>query len=140
MKKRRSNNFISRKIDLLFDIIGKGLFRISLFASTKTAEAASVYFDIKEKSKDLIKTNLEVAHEHIKNNNFFDAKLRYKFILKQDKANFEALSTLGYIYLQEKNFEKAKFFLEKSLESVVNENEKLEIEELLHKIKNHVNF
>jgi uncharacterized protein HemY len=138
--KKRKDSFISKKIDLLFNIIGKFLFRTSLFASKKTAEAVSIYFDIKEKSKDLIKTNLEVAEEHIKNNNFFDAKLRYKFILRKDKTHFEALSKLGYLYLREKNFEKAKFFLEKSLESVIDSSEKLEIESLLEKIKNYANI
>jgi uncharacterized protein HemY len=137
MKKRKGNNFIAKKIDLLFDIIGKGLLRTYIFASTKTAEAVSIYFDIKEKSKDLIKTNLEVAQEHIKNNNFFDAKLRYKFILRKDKTHFEALYALGYLYFQEKKLEKAKFFLEKSLESVVDKNDKLKIESLLEKIKNY---
>lgn len=134
--KKRNNGFLSKKIDLAFSFIINAFVKITIFLSGKTGELFAFAKDVKEKSKDLIKTNLEVAEEHVMNNNLFDAKLRYKFILRMDKQNFQALSLLGYIYFKEKKLQKSLFYLEKSLPFVPNQEEKQEISEMIEKIKN----
>ena len=134
MKKRKNSGFLSSKINFLFSLLGK-LFIVSAQVSAlKLADLISKFHDVREKSKNLVETNLDVAEEHLKNNNFFDAKLRYRIVLKMDPANLKAMMGLGFIFLSEKDEEKAKYFFTKALETDITEKERALIESILFEI------
>jgi Tfp pilus assembly protein PilF len=124
MKKRKNNGFFKKQIDAAFNYITKFFFIIVNFFASKSGEVAFQVSEIRAKSKDLVGTNLQLAEEHLKNNNFFDAKLRYKIVLRMEKTNFEALFGLGYIALLEKKLEKAEEYFNKALQYAPNEQEK----------------
>ena len=90
-------------------------FKIANFFSTKSGEVVYNINEIKQKSKDLTGSNLELAKMHLQNNNLFDAKLRYKIVLKISPNNVEALCGLASIYFIQKKIQKAEEYFEKAL-------------------------
>jgi Tfp pilus assembly protein PilF len=71
--------------------------------------------DIKERSKNLAGVNLELAKNYLQNNNLFDAKLRYKIVLKIKPNNAEALCGLASIYFIEKRMKKSEEYFQKAI-------------------------
>ena len=51
-----------------------------------------------------------------------------------DPANLKAMMGLGFIFLSEKDEEKAKYFFTKALETDITEKERAEIESILFEI------
>lgn len=136
MKKQKNSGFLSSKINFLFSLLGKLFIVSAQILALKFADLISKFHDVREKSKNLLETNLDVAEEHLKNNNFFDAKLRYRIVLKMDPTNLKAMMGLGFIFLSEKDEEKAKYFFNKALEGEITEKERAEIESILFEINN----
>jgi Tfp pilus assembly protein PilF len=135
MKRKKNDSFLARKIRFGFEKIAESISFVVHFFTTKSGELIYEFTEMKRKSKNLVQTNLDLAREHLQNNNIFDAKLRYKLVLKLDKMNFEALFGLGFIYFTQKNFYKSKANLSKALEICSNEEAKGEILKMLEYIE-----
>jgi hypothetical protein len=133
MKVRKNRSFLSQKIDEVFIKLKDFTFQCANFFSTKTGEVAYNINEIRHKSKDLIGSNLQLAETHLQNNNLFDAKLRYKIVLKLDKNNVQALCGLASIYFIQKKLDKAQELLKIALEFATEEARE-EILELLNTI------
>ena len=115
MPARKNRSFLSQKIDYAFIKLRDYIFKIANFFSTKSGEVVYNINEIKQKSKDLTGSNLELAKMHLQNNNLFDAKLRYKIVLKISPNNVEALCGLASIYFIQKKIQKAEEYFEKAL-------------------------
>lgn len=137
-KSSRKRGHISSNVDKIFKIVGNALSTASLLASKKITSGIALFQEIKEKSRDLVTTNLELAEIHLRNNNFFDAKIRYKMILKMDQGNFYALAGLGFIYSIKGNPEKALSYFHASLKNVPDEFTRIEIEKAIHRIERNI--
>ena len=135
MINKEDKKYIHTKLDLLFARIGGAIFRFWRWINVEITKLVELYFDAKEKSKNLVGTNLNVAQEHIKNNNLYDAILRYKIVLRMQKNNFEALYGLSFIYLKLGEFKKAIQYLERSLEQAEDEEMKQEISKTIERTK-----
>ena len=132
---KEDKKYIHTKLDLLFARIGGVIFRFWRWLNSEITKLVELYFDAKEKSKNLVETNLKVAEEHIKNNNLYDAILRYKIILRMQKNNFDALYGLSFIYLKLGEFKKAIQYLELSLQYAEDEDMKEEISKTIERTK-----
>ena len=130
-----NKNFLKYNLDSILAIIKRFMFKVGIFSSNKVGDLISHMQDVKTKSKDLVATNIKVLEEHLKNNNFFDAKIRAKIILKLEPLNLEAMLALGYIYLNQNKLEKAKIYFEKSLKLTNNEEEIKNLQSILNEIQ-----
>lgn len=135
MKSEGNKGYLYTKLDLLFAKIGGFAFRFWRWLNQELTKLVELYFDAKEKSKNLVETNLKVAEEHIKNNNLYDAIIRYKIILRMQKNNFDALYGLSFVYLKLGEFKKAIQYLELSKEHTEDENMKEEIAKTIERTK-----
>jgi Tfp pilus assembly protein PilF len=129
-----TNKKQSLSTKLLNNLFGS-IKKIFNFNEVFISESASNFLfsvkDIKQKSKNLVKSNLELAELHLQNNSFFDAKIRYQIILLIEKNNFDALCGLGFIHARNKKYKKAQFYLQKALKGAKTKEEQEDIKGFL---------
>lgn len=135
MKNKNSKGLIYSKIDLFFATFGGGIFRLWNYINSGITKLVDLFFEAREKSKDLVGTNLQIAETHIQNNHLYDAIIRYKIILRMDKKNFQSMYGLGFVYFKLKNFKKSLQYLNLALQNTVDPIMIKETTELLEKVK-----
>lgn len=96
-------------------------------------------YKVKEQSQDIIETNLKVAEQHLQNNNIFDAKLRYKIVLKMDKNNFDALYGLGFIAFKKGDYDNALHYFDLSKQNAANLANDIEAQNAIDEVQNLIN-
>lgn len=135
MKTKPNKKYLYSKLDLFFARIGGYIFRFWRYINQEISKLVFLFYDAREKSKNLVATNLIVAQNHIINNNLYDAILRYKIILRMDKNNVEAFYGLGFVYHQLGDFKTAISYLERGITHTTDATLKTEIQALIEKIK-----
>ena len=98
-----------------------------LMKEKKYAEALDVYLVILEKHPDIYQTHLNIGHCFLKQGDLDKAEAEFTLVLEKikelhrdlqtDKATaLGALSSLGALYLQKEDFQKAQEYFTQSLE------------------------
>ncbi len=98
-----------------------------LMKEEKYAEALDIYFVMLEKHPDIYHTHLNIGHCYMKQSDLDKAEAEFALVLEKIKemhgdlqtdkvAALGALSSLGTLYLQKEDFQKAKDYFTQSLE------------------------
>ncbi len=136
---KKSNGFVSKRINRSLDeMIAKAKTTFRFVMHSVSGFVAGMY-EVRDKSKDLVQTNILVAEGHLKNNNIFDANLRYNIVLKLDKYNFEALYGLGYIAFLRRKYQKSWQYLQMAFKSATNNDQKQQVGRILKKVREKTN-
>lgn len=135
MSSADKKSFVSKHIDSLFSYFQGYSFSITRFVSEKFADFCFFIFQAKEKSKDLVKANLDLAENFIQNNNFYDAKIRYHVVLRLNPNNFVALIGLGFVYIKTNKPKKALQYFELALQHCTDEAKATEINSIIAELK-----
>jgi len=100
--------------------------KISHFMDNLFSWAVVEYQTIKNKSKDLSKTNYELGIKHLENGNLREAIFRFKITKKFWPENYEAYYELIYCLIMEGDFEEAQKVIEELLEKRPDYKEKID--------------
>ena len=128
---QKKKGIFNRMLEPLFEKTEAGFGFVAKEFSTNISNLLLNIKEIREKSKNIIGSNIEVAEEHLKNNNLFDARLRYKIVLMLNKNNFKALCGLGFIAFKHKKYKKAKEYLKNAFLASKTQEEREEADKYL---------
>lgn len=105
-------SFVKRSMNRIADKI------VEFKGFARSSFSSAILFSItsREKLKNVVKVNLDLAALHFQNNRLTDAKLRYWIVTKLDKGNFDAIVGLGYINYIQKNYIIALSWFRQALE------------------------
>jgi len=90
--------------------------KFSQFIGEKLDSAREEFFTIKEKCKDLHKTNFDLGNRHLEKGNLSEAILRFRIIKKFWPNDFDAYYQLAYCLVLKNKPRKARRVLEELLE------------------------
>ena len=102
--------------DMLFGKISLVFSAFSDLFQDGFVNMVSLFIKSKDRSKNIIGTNLELASMHFKNGNYFDARLRYWIVTKFDKKNFDGYLGLAYVFYVQNKYSKAIEYFTKARE------------------------